>query len=240
MGKGGKLYTLGLGERDTLDIKLGGGLPKSAIVLIEGEYGSGKSALAQRFSYGFCDVGYHVVYLTPELDLKAFLEQMDSLNYNAEDHLLDFKLLFLHVDIESGKGYVKRLMKAERMWNGDIIIMDAFDQILRNDERFETLIEQKQEEQIAHDLISFFRKAIASGKTVILLVDPTNLSREALSPFRSVADVYFELRMIDVGSQTRRLLNVKRFSGMGKQVGDSIGYSVRSGTGIVMEERGVV
>jgi flagellar protein FlaH len=30
-----------------------------------------------------------------------------------------------------------------------------------------------------------------------------------------------------------------RFAGMGEQVGDTIGYSVRSGTGIVIESRSV-
>lgn len=208
--------------------------------MIEGEYGAGKSALAQRFAYGFCECGYPVAYMTAELDLEDFLKQMDSLNYNVEDHILDLRLLFLGVSMESGRNYTKRLMEAERMWQGDITIIDSFDQLLRNDARFETLSRKNEEEKIAHELISHFRNTIHTGRSIILLADQTNLSEEALSPFKSVADIYLKLEMHDVGGQTRRLMNVKRFAGQGKQVGDSIGYTVRSNTGIVMEARGVV
>ena len=45
--------------------------------------------------------------------------------------------------------------------------------------------------------------------------------------------------MIEVGSEVRRQISVKRFAGMGEQVGDTIGYSVRSGTGVVVESRSV-
>jgi flagellar protein FlaH len=38
----------------------------------------------------------------------------------------------------------------------------------------------------------------------------------------------------------RRQINVRRFAGMGAQVGDTIGYSVRSDAGIVIESRSVV
>jgi flagellar protein FlaH len=51
--------------------------------------------------------------------------------------------------------------------------------------------------------------------------------------------VFFELEMVEVGSDIRRQINVKRFAGMGEQVGDTIGFSVRSGTGIVIESRSV-
>ena len=57
--------------------------------------------------------------------------------------------------------------------------------------------------------------------------------------FRAIADVFIELEMVEVGNDVRRQVNVKRFAGMGEQVGDTIGYSVRSGTGIVIESRSV-
>jgi len=45
--------------------------------------------------------------------------------------------------------------------------------------------------------------------------------------------------MVEVGNDIRRQVQVKRFAGMGEQVGDTIGFSVRSGTGIVIESRTV-
>ncbi len=235
------LYSLGVGK-DTLNRALGGGIPDSSIALIEGEYGAGKSVMAQRFSWGFCKEGYPTAYLTPELDLNGFLNQMRSLGYDITDALLDLKLLFLEIPIKSGQRYVDKLMNSDIVWKGDITLIDSFDRLLRNDAEFDSLFKASGDEEkiISQRFITFLRKKITSGKTVILLVDPNNLSEEALAPFRSVADVYFELKIIDVGGSKRRSLEVKRFSGMGKQVGDSIGYSVRSGMGIAIESREVV
>jgi flagellar protein FlaH len=42
------------------------------------------------------------------------------------------------------------------------------------------------------------------------------------------------------GRSSRRSIDVKRFVGMGQQVDDSIGFSIRSGIGIVVENRQVV
>ena len=246
------LYSIGLENHDRLNDELGGGLPRGSIILVEGEYGAGKSALGQRLTYGFCEEGYEVTMLSTELTVRGFIDQMDSLGYNAEGHLLDERLLFLHGDIDTGggelrgseedsnrKNLLERLMNAEVMWEGDIIVIDTFDAILRNDPKFEALIRQNEERQAALEIISFFRDIITSGRSIILTVDPTTVNEEAIGPFRSIADVYLELIMAEVGNDVRRSMAVKRFAGMGQQVGDSIGYSVRAGTGLVIENRSV-
>jgi flagellar protein FlaH len=130
-------------------------------------------------------------------------------------------------------------MEAEAVWNGDVIIIDTFDAILRNDPQFEALVRQNEERQAALEIISFFRDITSQGKTIILTVDPTTVDEETMGPFRSIADVFIELEMVEVGNDVRRNIFVKRFAGMGEQVGDRIGFSVRSGIGIVIESRSV-
>jgi flagellar protein FlaH len=246
-----ELYSIGLSERDRLNKELGGGIPPGSIVLIEGDYGAGKSAISQRFAYGLCEEDNSVTLLSTELTVGSYLEQMHSLDYGMVDHLLDEDILFLHADIgdsntfssdgEEGerKKLLKRLMDAEVMWESDVIIVDTFDAILRNDPKFEALVRQNEERQAALEIISFFRDLISRGKAIVLTVDPTTLDEEAIGPFRSIADVFLELEMVEVGNDVRRQINVRRFAGMGEQVGDTIGYSVRSGTGIVIESRSV-
>jgi flagellar protein FlaH len=130
-------------------------------------------------------------------------------------------------------------MEAEEIWNADVIIVDTFDAILRNDPQFEALVRQNEERQAALEIISFFREVTSRGKTIILTVDPTTVDEETMGPFRSIADVFIELEMVEVGNDVRRNIFVKRFAGMGEQVGDRIGFSVRSGIGIVIESRSV-
>jgi flagellar protein FlaH len=245
------LYSLGLDDHDRLNKELGGGIPPGSIVLMEGDYGAGKSAMSQRFTYGLCEEGYSVTMLSTELTVGSFIDQMNSLSYDMVEHILDEKCLFLHAEVgdtntltggeddEDRKELLKRLMNAEVMWSTDVIIVDTFDAILRNDPKFEALVRQNEERQAALEIIGFFRDLISRGKVIVLTVDPSTLDEEAIGPFRSIADVFIELEMIEVGNDVRRQIAVKRFAGMGEQVGDTIGYSVRSGTGIVIESRSV-
>ncbi|WP_226011970.1 ATPase domain-containing protein [Halomicrobium salinisoli] len=245
------LFSLGMEDHDRLNKELGGGIPPGSIILVEGDYGAGKSVMSQRFSYGLCEEGHDVTMLSTELTVGSFLDQMHSLSYDVVDHILDENMLFLHADIGDGntfsgdeeegdrKQLLKRLMEAEVMWDADVVIIDTFDSILRNDPKFEALVRQNEERQAALEIISFFRDIIAEGKCIMLTVDPSTLDEEAIGPFRSIADVFIELEMIEVGNDVRRQIAVKRFAGMGEQVGDTIGYSVRSGTGVVIESRSV-
>jgi len=249
------LYSLGLEDHDRLNHELGGGIPRGSIVLIEGDYGAGKSAMSQRFSYGLCETGHSVTLLSTELTIGGFIDQMHSLSYGVEDHLLDERLLFLHADVDTGSGrrltrpeedeegnrkeLLNRLMNAEAMWNADVVVIDTFDAILRNDPMFEALIRQNEERQAALEIISFFRDLVSQGKVIVLTVDPSTVDEEAIGPFRAIADVFMELQMIEVGNDVRRNISVKRFAGMGEQVGDTIGFSVRADAGIVIESRSV-
>ena len=247
------LYSLGLEERDRLNKELGGGIPQGSIVLVEGDYGAGKSALSQRISYGLCEQDVAVTLLSTELTVRGFIDQMYSLDYGVEEHLLDERLLFLHADVDTGgnalrgsaedqtdrKKLLKRLMEADAMWDAEVVVIDTFDAILRNDPNFEALVRQNEERQAALEIISFFRDIVTQGKVIVLTVDPSTVDEEAIGPFRSIADVFLELQMAEVGNDVRRSIQVRRFAGMGEQVGDSVGFSVRSGTGIVIESRSV-
>ena len=59
-------------EGDELHVKLGGGLPKSSIILIEAPAGLGKSVLAQRFTYGALINDVSVSYISSELTVQSF------------------------------------------------------------------------------------------------------------------------------------------------------------------------
>ena len=245
------IRSLGLKDHDRLNKELGGGIPRGSIVLMEGDYGAGKSAISERMAYGFCEEETTVSFLSTELTIGGFLDQMHSLSYDVVDHLLDERLLFLHADLDTGgvlsgnsdeenrMDLLTRLMDAETMWTADVIIVDTFDAILRNDPTFEALIRKNEERQAALEIISFFRDIISEGKIIVLTVDPSTVDGDAIGPFRAIADVFIGLEMIEVGNDVRRQVSVKRFAGMGEQVGDTIGYSVRSGTGIVIESRSV-
>lgn len=248
------LFPIGLQDRDRLSKAFGGGLPRGSIVLIEGEYGAGKSSLCQRFAYGLAEESFQSTLVSTELTTGGFIGQMHSLEYDVTGHVLDRRILYLHADVGSGRSlfhappahYRERrsilaaLMNATTMWESDVIFIDTFDAILRNDVAFEALVRDGEGRGGALEILSFFRRIAATGRTIVITVDPTSVSDETIGPFRAIADVLLELTMADVAREVSRSIRVKRFAGMGDQVLDHVDFSVRAGMGIVVENRSVV
>lgn len=245
------LYSLDMAERDRVNASLGGGLPSGSIVLLEGEHGSGKSVITQRFCKGLCEEGTHVTYVSTEDRAADFVGQMRSLSYDVTDHLLNERMLFLHADVDTherlqdddrpreGREMLTRLMKANVMWRSDVILVDGFDAILLQDPRYEVASEAGDQDDVIRNLISFFRQVVADGKTIVLTVNPEALDPRALRPLRDTSDVYVALQMRSVGQEVRRNMVVRKFAGMGEQVEDSIGFDVQSGRGLLIVTRTV-
>jgi flagellar protein FlaH len=239
-----RLYSLGLPRHDQLNRAFGGGLPKGSIVVVEGRYGTGKSTLGARFAYGLCEQSYDVSYLSTERPVGSFLDQTRSLSYDVTGALLDQDLLYLFGDLsgfdDDPPPLLTRLTSSRRLWETDVAIIDSLSDVLRYDPTFETLAEATSHGRAARKVLSFFRRLARTDRTVVLTVDPTGLAEETLEPFRSMADVLLELTVSPGNRNVRRTIDVKRFVGMGQRVEDSIGFSIRPGVGIVVENRHVV
>lgn len=241
-----RLYSLGLAHHDQLNRAFGGGLPKGSLVLVEGSYGAGKSTLAGRIAYGLTAQSHEVTYLSTERPVGGFIDGMRSLSYDVTGALLDRKLLYLFGDLsgfddaDDPPPLLTRLTESRRMWETDVAIIDTFGDILRYDPTFDALAERTDRRRAAQRVISFLRRVARTERTVVLTVEPRGLSEETLEPFRAVADVLLEMTVTSGGRSGRRSIDVKRFVGMGQQVEDSIGFSIRSGIGLVVENRQVV
>lgn len=238
-----RVHSLGLTDRDRVDASFGGGLPAESTVLIEGSDGSGKSVISQRLAYGMACEGTSVAYLSSELSLPEFVEQMHSLSYDVVDLLLDERLLFLEADVDTRnwtggreRDLLSRLAGAEVLWRGEVVIVDRLDSIVRNDPRFDG---SPDGEDVMETLVGFFRRKARRGVTVVLTFDPDGIDGAVLRPLRSVADVYLELEVNAVGQELRRNVVVRRFTGMAAPVDDTIGFTVQQGRGITIESRTV-
>lgn len=245
------LYSLDLEERDRVNASFGGGLPQGSLVLLEGEHGSGKSVITQRFCKGLCNAGTYVTYVSIEDRAADFVGQMRSLSYDVTDHLLNEQMLFLHADVDTherlrddhagrdGREMLTRLMEANVMWRSDVVIIDGFDAILLQDPRYDQARETGNQDDVVQNLITFFRQVVSDDKTVVLTVNPNALDPRALRPLRDTSDVYVTLQMRSVGSEVRRNMIVRKFAGMGEQVDDNIGFDVQSGRGLLIVTRTV-
>jgi flagellar protein FlaH len=220
------VYGIGL-ERDELAGRLGGGLPKGAIVLIEGEEGSGRSVISQRMAYGLLRSGHTVSYISTEMTMKDFIDQMYSLEYRIGEFLPNLRLLYIPVYPLIGKtmpreDFLDKLMKSPQLYRNDVVFIDSLS----------TLGNKQLDEQNCNILLGLFKKLVGIGKTMVLTIEN---GQEALDPLRLASDVYLVLRSGLVGEEISRTVNVKRYIRARGKVNDVIRYRIEPNIGLVIE-----
>jgi flagellar protein FlaH len=222
-------------DRDRMGQRLGGGFPKGSVVLIVGTFGSGKSVLCQRFTYGFMKHNYSVTYISTELTTKGFIEQMDSLDYSIENYIFHRKLLYIPVYPVIGRsaerrGFLSKLLSpaAKTLYMNDILIIDTLSSLIGQD------LESKKK---ALDILSFFKKlAEAKNRCIVITVDPAEMPDEILLTFKAVCDIFFTAEtLISEGGEIMHRLVVNRYLSPEKRVVGTTVYRIEPHAGTVVE-----
>ncbi|MHB8606225.1 MAG: archaellum protein ArlH [Thermoplasmatota archaeon] len=228
--------------RDELADRLGGGLPEGALVVIEGEYGAGKSILLERILFGLLENKASVTFVSTELTTLHFIEQMHSLAYPIEDALYDGRLLFLPVfPILGYRGrkddVIDRLVSARRMYASEVVFIDAFSSLVKTNLKAAPRgvdVVAKVEEALYH-----FKLLTAKGRTIVLSLEPEDLPEDVASMLKAAADVYISVRLEVQGNTVSRSLLVKRFGRAELSVGDIVPFRVEPKVGLVVEIKSV-
>ncbi len=215
---------------DELHGRLGIGIPKSSLMLFEGEDGSGKSIMVQRMTTAFLHHGGSVTYISTELTSRDFIIQMESLNYHVTEYMLNGKLMFIPMFPRLGKtvprkDFFPRLMSAEPLFKSDAIIIDSLS----------PLISESYTQESYFELINFFKKLTGMGQVIIVSVNPGFVDTKLLRILESTCEIHFNLTTKMVGASIKLFIETKRFKGCSKSVGELIGFRVEPGLGFVVE-----
>jgi len=228
------MYSIEL-ERDRMAQRLAGGFPGGGVALILGAFGSGKSIMCQRATYGFLKNGHSVTYVSTELTTKGFIEQMDSLDYSLEDYIFHRKVLYIPVYPTIGRtidrsGFLNRLLslRARVLYLNDVIIVDSLSSLIGED------MESKKK---ALDVLAFFKKlAEAKNKCVILTADPAEMPDEVLLTFKGVCDIFMTTEtLISEGGDVLHRLTVNRYLNPQSRVQGTTIFRVEPHAGTVIE-----
>ena len=216
--------------RDEFNRKLGGGFPPGSLVVMEGGSGAGKSTICQRMIYGLLENETSVTFISTQQTTKGFINQMYSLDYPIAPYLLNGSLLFIPVIplVQAAKSridFIERLMTAQELFDNDIIVIDTIS----------SLIKYSVDNEKSLDLISFFKKLNGMGKIIILTVEPSQLSEDITSMFRSSCDVYISLKVKPMANEVKRTVVVNKFTGAKGPVGQMIGFRIEPKVGLVVE-----
>jgi flagellar protein FlaH len=223
-------------KRDMLHTKLGGGMPKSSIMLIEGKDGYGKSIIAQRLGYALLENGATVTYISTELSTKDFLEQMNSLEYVVDEHLINQRLLFIPMfpyfgNVKLKEDFIYRLLAARQLFDTDVIIIDTISFLL---------VKGNITEAKAFDVVNFFKKIANKGKIVMFTADPDQLNKSLLTLLRSTSDIYIELGAKMMAGEVKKFMSLNRFKRSEGLVAQTIAFKVDPGQGLIIDIAGLV
>jgi len=237
-------------KQDDLCTRLGGGLPKGALVVMLGPVGAGKSVLCQRITQGLLRQDSRVAYVSTELTTRGMLDQMESLGYNeAWAAIPSEKYVFVptHPTIgeRSPRGdRLSRLLKARKLYELDVIIFDTFSKLLgdhMHDHAHATPGgTSPRPMDMVEAVLHLFKRLTGLGKTIILTLDPDESPAAAIEPFVSEADVFLRIEKERVGGSTSRRIVVERMSRAANRYNENIGFRVEPRVGIVIEIRAVV
>jgi len=212
---------------DELSEKLGKGIPKCSIALIEGPEGSGRSVLSQRICYGMLFNGQTVTYISTEMTMRDFIDQMYSLGYRIDRYLITGKLRFIPVypimgNLRSREDFLKRLMDSEELFQSDATIIDTLSAICYNRLTADSAVR----------LMSFLKKVVSNEKLVVMSIEQ---DLEGAEPLRLASDLYFGLATRLAPEGIRRTISVKRFTKAQNNVDDVIRYRIEPKSGLVIE-----
>jgi flagellar protein FlaH len=229
-------------KADDLCQRLGGGLPRGTLIVLEGPLGAGKSVLCQRITQGLLKHEARVGYVSTELTTNGMFAQMDSLGYDQVWNAIPSeKFVFIptHPSIGErsprGDG-LERLLRARRIWDLDVIIFDTFSKILADHMASRGASSMDGIEAV----LTLFKRLTGQGRTIILTLDTEEVAKEATEVFAAGADIFIRLEKERVGTTTSRRIVVERMSRAARRYNETIGFRVEPRVGIVIEIRAVV
>jgi archaeal flagellar protein FlaH len=218
-------------ENDEFSRKLGGYLPRHSFVLIEGSPGLGKSVIAQRLAYGAVKNKIKTSYISTELSVSSFVNQMVALSYDVREELLNQTLKFVslysdmyHVSMHDE--ILPQILGKKEIIESDVIIFDSLDDLL---------FDKNASASDVFEFVSFLRKLIGSQKTIIFCIDKEKVNVLLHERIKNMAEVYFYLYEKQIYDNTAKVLKVLRFQGAKSDFEEELAFKVRPGMGVIID-----
>ncbi|MGQ0605365.1 MAG: ATPase domain-containing protein [Candidatus Nitrosotenuis sp.] len=208
---------------EEIDVNLGGGLPIPSLMLIEGEHGTGKSAVAAQFIKGMLNVDMKLLCIT-ENTVSDYIKKMKTITFNFSEAFLknDLTLLSLHVNGSNwSKQQALQLLPLinkyvkEQSEKFDCVVIDSLSFITTYSDMNNVL-----------DFVTSCKYLVSSGMSVILTMHPNSIPQEVGLRLKAACDVYFSLKSSRIGDQAVKIMTNVKMIGSSSPPEASFAFSV--------------
>ena len=198
--------------------------------IIEGPNDSGKSVLAQQYTYGALNAGYKLLYITTETGIKGLLKNMKEISLDVTQYFLTGRLMVfeLHVkNLKWDKALSSRFLDLivrtiRKFMRYDIFVIDSLTYLV-------THAEEK-------DILDFFtqtRNLVDDhGRSILITIHPYAFNQDLLVRMRSICDIHFTLTVKEIGEKIVKLLQVPKLKGAIKPSSIILSFEVDPAFGI--------
>ncbi len=216
---------------EELDIRLGGGYPHPNLILIEGDHGSGKSALGQQFLYGALKKGLNGLAIVTEVTPRELVRSMKEIQLkDIEWYYIYGKLRVLSINLRKFEWHrrlsrmilpviAEYLERTSKLY--EVALIDSLTQLLTYADTSNVL-----------NFMKRLRLLTSSGKTIILTMHPRAVEDYLASKIRGICDGYIKVRNEAIGGRILKVMSVIKMRGMPAGAETSITFDVDPAMGI--------
>lgn len=195
---------------DEIDRHLGGGIPSQSLVFIEGEHGTGKSAISAQIMTGLIASKTSLLCVV-ENTVTEYIQKMKSITFNFTKPFVRNQIIFVPVYVKNAKWsetnteQILPIIKEYILKKIDLVDGIIIDSI-------SPLVIGSNNESIL-DFLSFCREIVAKGKTIIITSHSSDFSKTTNTSIVGASDVYFKLGTVVVGDKEVKTLKIVKLLG---------------------------
>ncbi len=208
---------------EEVDRQFGGGLPFPTLMLIEGEHGTGKSALTAQFMKGYLDAGKKVLCIT-ENTVKEYIENMKAITFNFSSAFLrnNLTIMPLHMyGVKWNREQAAYLLPVIGKYIGNsfrehnCIIIDSLSLLTMFSE--------------PGKILEFFTQCkylVSRGMNIVITVHPEDISPDLRMRIKGGVDVYFKLGISNIIGREIKTLKIVKLIGANENTDSGFGFNV--------------
>jgi archaeal flagellar protein FlaH len=222
------LETITTGNEE-VDRQLGGGIPTPSLILLEGDHGTGKSALAAQIMKGMLDSRKKVICIT-ENTINDYIEKMKSITFNFSHRFLQGRLVFVPLHVKGANWSKERASNL-------LSVIGKFIKKNSNDYSI-VIIDSLSLPTIYADtesLLNFFsecKQLVTRGLTIIVTSHPDDMPKDVTKRVTSICDGYLKLDTAPIGDKEVKLMKIVKLIGAKSQPEAGFAFDIDMNFGI--------